>query len=161
MTVLMCCVQSPLAVYIMHPFWNAIVTFLPKWLAPNLMTFVGGMLLVVNMSLLAFYDPDMTAAVQVRPNPRGELASCRRSPRLHSQAAIARKSRPGCGSSAVRPSVLGSNVRADCAPVHFAAISQFVSHTLDGCDGKQARRTQSSTPLGELMVCCIGVCAHT
>lgn len=30
------------------------------------------------------------------------------------------------------------------------AVAQFVAHTLDGCDGKQARRTNSSTPLGEL-----------
>eukprot|EP00795_Rhopilema_esculentum_P007886 gene7886-13770_t len=32
----------------------------------------------------------------------------------------------------------------------FCAISQFLSHTLDGTDGKQARRTGSSSPLGEL-----------
>jgi len=31
-----------------------------------------------------------------------------------------------------------------------ASICQFLSHHLDGTDGKQARRTQSSTPLGEL-----------
>lgn len=33
---------------------------------------------------------------------------------------------------------------------YFCAASQFIAHTLDGCDGKQARRTGSSTPLGEL-----------
>jgi len=32
----------------------------------------------------------------------------------------------------------------------FCFLSQFLAHTLDGCDGKQARRTGSSTPLGEL-----------
>jgi len=30
------------------------------------------------------------------------------------------------------------------------AINHFLAHTLDGIDGKQARRTNSSTPLGEL-----------
>ncbi|KAK6179584.1 hypothetical protein SNE40_011908 [Patella caerulea] len=30
------------------------------------------------------------------------------------------------------------------------AINNFLAHTLDGIDGKQARRTQSSSPLGEL-----------
>nr|CAH0101449.1 unnamed protein product [Daphnia galeata] len=30
------------------------------------------------------------------------------------------------------------------------AINHFLAHTLDGIDGKQARKTQSSTPLGEL-----------
>eukprot|EP00898_Chlorokybus_atmophyticus_P000508 jgi/Chlat1/1458/Chrsp12S00106 len=33
----------------------------------------------------------------------------------------------------------------------FATFAQFASHTLDGADGKQARRTGSSTPLGELV----------
>jgi ethanolaminephosphotransferase len=31
-----------------------------------------------------------------------------------------------------------------------ASVCQFLSHHLDGTDGKQARRTQSSSPLGEL-----------
>jgi ethanolaminephosphotransferase len=31
------------------------------------------------------------------------------------------------------------------------AISHFLAHTLDGIDGKHARRTKSSGPLGELM----------
>ncbi|XP_074643316.1 ethanolaminephosphotransferase 1-like isoform X2 [Tubulanus polymorphus] len=32
----------------------------------------------------------------------------------------------------------------------MCSINNFIAHTLDGCDGKQARRTGSSTPLGEL-----------
>ncbi|KXJ21208.1 ethanolaminephosphotransferase 1 [Exaiptasia diaphana] len=32
----------------------------------------------------------------------------------------------------------------------YFALAQFLAHTLDGIDGKQARRTNSSTPLGEL-----------
>ena len=31
----------------------------------------------------------------------------------------------------------------------FCGVSHFVSYTLDGIDGKQARRTKSATPLGE------------
>ncbi|KJE88503.1 hypothetical protein CAOG_08392 [Capsaspora owczarzaki ATCC 30864] len=31
------------------------------------------------------------------------------------------------------------------------SFAHFMSHTLDGCDGKQARKTGKSTPLGELM----------
>ncbi len=30
----------------------------------------------------------------------------------------------------------------------YAAIIQFTAHTLDGIDGKQARRTGTSSPLG-------------
>lgn len=33
----------------------------------------------------------------------------------------------------------------------FCAINHFLAHTLDGIDGKQARRTNSSGPIGELM----------
>jgi ethanolaminephosphotransferase len=32
----------------------------------------------------------------------------------------------------------------------YAAVAHFTAHTLDGIDGKQARRTKSSTPVGEL-----------
>lgn len=30
-------------------------------------------------------------------------------------------------------------------------VLHFLAHTLDGIDGKQARRTSSSTPLGKLL----------
>ncbi|XP_046857406.1 ethanolaminephosphotransferase 1-like isoform X2 [Xenia sp. Carnegie-2017] len=51
----------------------------------------------------------------------------------------------------------------------FIAIAHFVAHTLDGCDGKQARRTNSSSPLGELFdhgidsmaIWLITVCAYS
>ncbi|XP_019852769.1 PREDICTED: ethanolaminephosphotransferase 1-like [Amphimedon queenslandica] len=32
----------------------------------------------------------------------------------------------------------------------YSAVAHFTGHTLDGIDGKQARRTKSSSPLGEL-----------
>ncbi|KAK3518716.1 hypothetical protein QTP70_008918 [Hemibagrus guttatus] len=73
---------NPLSIYIMHPFWNAMVKILPTWLAPNLITFTGFMFLVLNFAILSFYD--------------------------------------------------------------------FEFYASDGVDGKQARRTNSSTPLGEL-----------
>ncbi|XP_072913146.1 ethanolaminephosphotransferase 1 isoform X2 [Hemitrygon akajei] len=73
---------NPLSVYVMHPFWNSVVKILPTWLAPNLLTFCGFMLLVLNFCMLAYFDYDFYAS--------------------------------------------------------------------DGVDGKQARRTNSSTPLGEL-----------
>ncbi|MGH0166614.1 UNVERIFIED_CONTAM: hypothetical protein FKN15_051354, partial [Acipenser sinensis] len=74
--------SNPLSVYVMHPFWNSVVKFLPTWLAPNLITFTGFIFLVLNFLMLAFFDYDFYAS--------------------------------------------------------------------DGVDGKQARRTNSSTPLGEL-----------
>ncbi|XP_019721100.1 ethanolaminephosphotransferase 1 [Hippocampus comes] len=99
--------SNPLSVYVMHPFWNFVVKFLPKWLAPNLITFTGFMFLVVNFLMLAFYDYDFNA-------------------------------------SAVGHQHVPSWVWVT------AGIFNFLAYTLDGVDGKQARRTNSSTPLGEL-----------
>uniref|UniRef100_H2Y788 Selenoprotein I n=1 Tax=Ciona savignyi TaxID=51511 RepID=H2Y788_CIOSA len=33
----------------------------------------------------------------------------------------------------------------------YAAFAAFTYHTLDGCDGKQARRTRTQSPLGEIL----------
>ncbi|RWS26609.1 ethanolaminephosphotransferase 1-like protein [Leptotrombidium deliense] len=48
-----------------------------------------------------------------------------------------------------------SDANSNCPPVPswvwiFCAVSHFLAHTLDGIDGKQARKTKSSGPLGEL-----------
>lgn len=100
---------SPISIYVTHPFWEWCVKYCPLWLAPNLMTFVGFLLLVANFFLLTFYDPDFLA------------------------------SSGGSGSDHIPGWVW-----------LFCFLSQFLAHTLDGCDGKQARKTGSSTPLGEL-----------
>uniref|UniRef100_A0A3B3DVR3 Ethanolaminephosphotransferase 1 n=1 Tax=Oryzias melastigma TaxID=30732 RepID=A0A3B3DVR3_ORYME len=98
---------NPLSVYVMHPFWNSVVKFLPTWLAPNLITFTGFMFLVLNFVMLAFYDFNFTAS--------------------------------SAGHEHVPSWVWVA-----------AGIFNFLAYTLDGVDGKQARRTNSSTPLGEL-----------
>jgi len=102
--------NSPVSIYITHPFWNQCVKLCPLWLAPNLMTFVGFLFLVANFFILTYYDPHFLAASGGPP-----------------------------GAYYIPQWVW-----------YFCAASQFLAHTLDGCDGKQARRTGSSTPLGEL-----------
>uniref|UniRef100_A0AAX7TPG9 Ethanolaminephosphotransferase 1 n=1 Tax=Astatotilapia calliptera TaxID=8154 RepID=A0AAX7TPG9_ASTCA len=99
--------SNPLSIYVMHPFWNLVVKFLPTWLAPNLITFTGFMFLVLNFLMLAFYDFDFNAS--------------------------------SAGYQHVPSWVWVA-----------AGIFNFLAYTLDGVDGKQARRTNSSTPLGEL-----------
>ncbi|XP_043918789.1 ethanolaminephosphotransferase 1 [Protopterus annectens] len=98
---------NPLSIYVMHPFWNSVVKILPTWLAPNLITFFGFMLLVFNFVMLTFFD-------------------------FHFYA-----------SEADREHV------PNCVWI-LAGLFSFTAYTLDGVDGKQARRTNSSTPLGEL-----------
>ncbi|XP_040204331.1 ethanolaminephosphotransferase 1 [Rana temporaria] len=98
---------NPLSLYVMHPFWNFIVNFVPTWLAPNLITFSGFLLLVFNFLMMAYFDPDFYA------------------------------------------SALGHNHVPSWVWI-VAGLLNFTAYTLDGVDGKQARRTNSSTPLGEL-----------
>ncbi|XP_058977316.1 ethanolaminephosphotransferase 1-like isoform X2 [Musca domestica] len=96
-----------LSVYVMHPFWNKCVEFLPMWLAPNILTFVGFLMTVVNFLLLSYYDWDFEAA-----NPAENTV----------------------------PRWVWS----------VAALNILIYYNLDGMDGKQARRTGTSGPLGEL-----------
>ncbi|KAJ3649142.1 hypothetical protein Zmor_020900 [Zophobas morio] len=101
---------GPLSVYVMHPFWNWLVQFCPKWVAPNLMTFSGFLLAVVSFLLFTWKDYSFYASDPDHPEY----------PSLQRWTYIA------------------------------AAIFLFLAYTLDGIDGKQARRTGSSGPLGEL-----------
>lgn len=100
---------SPLSNYVMHPFWNQVVKLCPRWVAPNLLTFIGFLCCIAHNALTAIFDP-------------------------HYQA-----------------SVLGSGATPIPSWVWvLVSIFLFLAHTLDGIDGKQARRTGTSTPLGEL-----------
>ncbi|XP_067128235.1 choline/ethanolaminephosphotransferase 1-like isoform X2 [Centruroides vittatus] len=82
-------------------FWNWLVTKLPIWLSPNLMTISGLFVNIFTSLLLIFYSPDA-----VQEAPRWTFVLC--------------------------------------------ALGMFIYQTLDACDGKQARRTGTSSPLGEL-----------
>lgn len=129
---------SPLSVNVMHPFWNYLVQvmklfffqvvpfllqdnfrlmldilvaqqFFPKWIAPNLITFVGFLFTALNFIMLSWFDWG-----------------------FHSSTGY-----------------------EDTAPIPnwfwlLAAINIFLAYTLDGIDGKQARRIGLSGPLGEL-----------
>ncbi|CAB3223752.1 unnamed protein product [Arctia plantaginis] len=101
---------SILSNYVMHPFWNWCVQFCPEWVAPNLLTFSGFLLTVLNFFLFTYYDYGFYAMTK-------------------------------------------ENINNDCIPNWVWAVSSvnlFVAYTLDGIDGKQARRTGTSSPLGEL-----------
>ncbi|XP_020261756.1 choline/ethanolaminephosphotransferase 1-like isoform X2 [Asparagus officinalis] len=87
--------------YIMQPFWTRFVTVFPLWMAPNMITLIGFVFLVLSALLGYFYSP-----------------------------------------------------RLDTVPprwVHLAhGLLLFMYQTFDAVDGKQARRTNSTSPLGEL-----------
>lgn len=87
---------------IFQPFWNWVVTLMPLWVAPNLITIVG---LIVNI---------ITSVAVVAYSPMAD-------------------------SHDVPPHIF-----------ILCAIGLFIYQTLDAIDGKQARRTGTSSPLGEL-----------
>jgi ethanolaminephosphotransferase len=98
---------SPLSNYVMHPFWNWLVPYVPRRIAPNTLTLSGFLLVIVNVLILSWYD-------------------------FHAKAAASPATYvPGWAWGLI-------------------AFNHFWAHTLDGLDGKHARRTNSSSPLGEL-----------
>uniref|UniRef100_A0A1B6CBA2 Ethanolaminephosphotransferase 1 n=1 Tax=Clastoptera arizonana TaxID=38151 RepID=A0A1B6CBA2_9HEMI len=101
---------SPLSVYIMHPFWNKVVLFFPKWIAPNVLTFVGFLFTAGTCLLLSIYDYQFYASSSDHPEY----------PPIPQWVFL------------------------------VSGVSVFVAYTLDGIDGKQARRTETSGPIGEL-----------
>ncbi|CRK99640.1 CLUMA_CG012951, isoform A [Clunio marinus] len=119
---------SPLSIYLMHPFWNWLVEYFPRWIAPNVMTFVGFLLTALNFVMLSYYDWSFYASTDdenYKPIPNWFWL--------------------------------------------FASINIFLAYTLDGIDGKQARRIGLSGPLGELFdhgldsysACLIPVCLYS
>uniref|UniRef100_A0A1B6IUG1 diacylglycerol cholinephosphotransferase n=1 Tax=Homalodisca liturata TaxID=320908 RepID=A0A1B6IUG1_9HEMI len=82
-------------------YWNWLVSKVPMWLAPNLITILGLLVNILTTLLLVWYSSDAKSEA-----PRWAFLLC--------------------------------------------ALGLFVYQSLDAIDGKQARRTDSSTPLGEL-----------
>lgn len=99
-----------LSTYVMHPFWNWVVQFCPRSIAPNLLTFVGFLFTVATLLVFTILDYDYFAMDQDHPEV----------PVLPNWTFLA------------------------------ASFFLFMAYTLDGIDGKQARRTGTSNPLGEL-----------
>lgn len=102
--------SSPLSQYVMHPFWDYVVEFVPRSIAPNILTLAGFACTLANALLLTYYDYNFTASSDDK------------------------KTLP------IPPLVW-----------LICALNLFLAHTLDGIDGKQARRTKATGPLGELM----------
>jgi len=80
------------------PFGTMLLT---QWMAPNLVTFIGWIFVILSYAVMLFYDYTFTKII-----PSWTFL--------------------------------------------FAALGLFLYSTLDAIDGKQARRTNSSSPLGQL-----------
>ncbi|KAI9496956.1 CDP-alcohol phosphatidyltransferase-domain-containing protein [Zychaea mexicana] len=92
--------KSLVSRYILSVYWNNLVKIFPLWVAPNLITLLGLMCIIVNVATLYYYSPDLG------PCPNWVYTTF--------------------------------------------GIGLFLYQSLDAIDGKQARRTGMSGPLGEL-----------
>ena len=93
--------RSPISRYILTPYWNWVVKFVPLWMAPNLVTLIGFMFMIAAYVTVVIVIPDLKTPVHP-------------------------------------------------AFYFFFAACFWIYSTMDNIDGKQARRTNSSSPLGEL-----------
>jgi len=94
--------HSLAANYVLQPFWRRAVEFLPRTIAPNMVTLLGFFWILFSFGIqVVYFDPTLSS-----PSPTWVYL--------------------------------------------FSAFSVWVYQTLDALDGKQARRTSSSSPLGEL-----------
>lgn len=50
--------RSVISRYVLHPFWNWLVTLWPVWVAPNVITLSGLVVVMINFLSLLYYDPN-------------------------------------------------------------------------------------------------------
>lgn len=100
----------------LNPAWTQLTEFLPMWLAPNLVTTIGGLFCLISYILSVYYlnsveqqsDGDDVSSTTTTNNPIPRWL------------------------------------------YFWNALALTTYYTLDCMDGKQARRTNSSSPLGQL-----------
>src|SRR5437762_14268174 len=51
--------RSPIARNILTPYWNYVTTLLPMWMAPNLITLLGLLCIVINIITIQLLVPDL------------------------------------------------------------------------------------------------------
>lgn len=104
----------------LQPYWNWLTSKVPIWLAPNLITILGLLINILTALILVWYALCLNYP-QYEPLMRSNF---RYSPDAKQEAP-----------------------RWACA---LCGIGLFVYQSLDAIDGKQARRTGTANPLGEL-----------
>ena len=111
-------------------FWRWLVEWFPKSIAPNTITMIGLAVNAASSFMLIYYCPNAISMVEVNASAIENATD-----------------------ATIATDANGSEQVIEFAPrwVYFVnAIGLFIYQSLDAIDGKQARRTNSSTPLGEL-----------
>ncbi|WFD33429.1 ethanolaminephosphotransferase [Malassezia cuniculi] len=129
--------QSFISRHVLGPYWNWLVTLFPTTIAPNTITLSGLVLVMSNVASLLWLDPTLehaTAARRALFNQNSDLPVV---PLLY------RFGNPSTGETSTDASL-------PLWLMYVWAVCLFAYQSLDSIDGKQARRTGMSGPLGEL-----------
>ncbi|KAK6102744.1 Uncharacterized protein BM_BM17447 [Brugia malayi] len=51
--------NGPITIYINSPFWNWFIEYHPKWIAPNVLTVLSFVLIVLPCLIILYYDYDL------------------------------------------------------------------------------------------------------
>ncbi|GAA5936635.1 hypothetical protein JCM3775_000152 [Rhodotorula graminis] len=131
--------------YILNPFWNKLVLAFPQTMAPNAITLLGLSLIFVNFLTLLYYNPTLSVGFKPLHVSKGGMwdplfpPTASESSTLHSIFTWLGV-RAGAESAEAAPRWL----------YWTFSVGLFAYQSLDAIDGKQARRTGTSGPLGEL-----------
>lgn len=129
--------QSLVSRYVLGPYWNWLVTLFPTSIAPNMITLLGLVLVVSNVVSLLWLDPTLENATAVRRTLLEQHAD------LPVVPLLPRFGNPSTGAVAPTASI-------PSWLLFVWAVCLFAYQSFDSIDGKQARRTGMSGPLGEL-----------
>jgi len=151
--------KSLVSKYLLGPYWSWLVTLLPLNMAPNLVTLTGLACVGINVLTLIWYLPGLTCT----PKPVLRSLGGTFDPLFPPQNALHETTVGWVFDSVVQSAKRAFTGRTDganevpalstCPPLwlYFTwAIGLFAYQSLDAIDGKQARRTKQSGPLGEM-----------
>ncbi|GAA5839695.1 hypothetical protein JCM5353_006664 [Sporobolomyces roseus] len=139
--------KSLVSKYVLNPFWNKLVLCFPKSMAPNAITLLGLSMIFINFLTLLYYNPTLSCGTKPLHISLGGTWD----PLFPPHTTIPSKLTNAF--DWLREKVGAVSQNEVCAPnwVYWSfAIGLFAYQSLDAIDGKQARRTGTSGPLGEL-----------
>ncbi|BGP54451.1 hypothetical protein JCM8202v2_002031 [Rhodotorula sphaerocarpa] len=132
--------------YILTPFWNRLVLLFPKNMAPNAITLLGLSLVFANFLSLLYFNPSLSTGSKPLHVSKGGTWDPLLPPTTSEPSTLASFFTWLTGRSATH---LADHGAPRWLYYTFAA-GLFAYQALDAIDGKQARRTGTSGPLGEL-----------
>ena len=109
-------------------WWNYIVEWMPLWLAPNVITLIGAFFVLSTIPFGLYFSTTSIKTVCQSFTTLGDNGTTNNNVLCHEEEE--------------RSLLPIANL--------YIALGVFMHQTLDAIDGKQARRTGSSSPLGQL-----------